>query len=261
MHAVIPRAHLFEIGDHARTPALIRDLLTDTLQFGATTFGMYDPVVPLLADLLRRTGTVQVVDLCSGGTGPWLSLADGLRAAGVSGLRVTFTDHRPNSGVYGTRDPRFHAWPAPVDAANVPDGLRGVRTLFTALHHFRPDAARAVFANAREAHAPLAVFEVTERTPASCAVACAVPLGMWLTTPLMRPLTWQRLALTYALPVLPLANLWDGVVSCLRSYTPAELAAMTADLGGADYRWDVGRTASAGWGPAITWLIGAPVLP
>jgi hypothetical protein len=40
---------------------------------------------------------------------------------------------------------------------------------------------------------------------------------------------------TYLLPVVPLVVLFDGIVSCWRTYTVAELAEFTAELSGSGY--------------------------
>jgi hypothetical protein len=55
-----------------------------------------------------------------------------------------------------------------------------------------------------------------------------------------RPEWWL---LTYLLPVLPLAFGWDASVSCLRSYTPADLKRLVEGLEDESYRWTAGRLA------------------
>ena len=85
-----------------------------------------------------------------------------------------------------------------------------------------------------------------------------VPLLVLLITPRIRPFSWARLVLTYLFPIVPLLILWDGLVSCLRTYRVAELRAMTADLDDS-YTWDAGEYRRRGM--VITYLIGAPELP
>lgn len=67
-----------------------------------------------------------------------------------------------------------------------------------------------------------------------------------------------RLLLTYLLPVAPLMVLWDGLVSCLRSYTVGELRALIERIPGADgYDWtiDVARGNRAA---PVTYVLGVP---
>src|SRR5205085_4124261 len=50
-----------------------------------------------------------------------------------------------------------------IDAMNVPRNLKGFRTQFVSFHHFKPEAAQQILANAAESDTPIAIFEVTER--------------------------------------------------------------------------------------------------
>ncbi|MFP2930496.1 hypothetical protein ACLESO_35920, partial [Pyxidicoccus sp. 3LG] len=125
------------------------------------------------------------------------------------------------------------------------------------LHHFRPEDARAVLADAQARGVPIAAFESVRRTPVGILSMLLVPLLVLLFTPLVRPLTPLRLLLTYVVPVAPLVIFWDGIVSALRAHSPEELRAMTASLARAGYTWEVGEAALPGK-PAITYVLGRP---
>ena len=73
-----------------------------------------------------------------------------------------------------------------------------------------------------------------------------------------RPFRWSRLLLTYLFPVIPTVAFIDGVVSCLRTYTPDELRELARSVDGATgYDWTAGH---AGGGPIpMTYLVGTPV--
>ena len=81
---------------------------------------------------------------------------------------------------------------------------------------------------------------------------------MLVTTPFVRPFRWSRLILTYLLPILPLLCLWDGIVSCLRTYSPRELRQLVRDLESDDYRWEVGEFRFAGTPLSVPYLLGWP---
>lgn len=249
------RFHLFEFGDLPWWPAAIRDCVTDSLAFGVARLGLYAKAAPLVAGLLARAQTRDVVDLCSGGAGPWPGLRDGL----AGDIRVTLTDRQPNAAalarIAALGDPRVRYCETPIDASAVPRELVGVRTIFTAFHHLDPGAARRVLADAAAARAPIGVFEFTARSWTSIFAALVVPWTMFATTPWIRPFRAARLLFTYALPLAPLCNLWDGIVSSLRTYTAPELLALGRGAA-PDYRWEAGTL--RGRGPAVTYLIGWP---
>jgi hypothetical protein len=77
-------------------------------------------------------------------------------------------------------------------------------------------------------------------------------------TPLIRPFRWSRLLYTYVIPIIPLVLLFDGVVSCLRTYRPQELREITKKLSGIAYQWEVGEYSRASGRVPITYLIGSP---
>ena len=119
----------------------------------------------------------------------------------------------------------------------------------------RPPDARLVLHAAASARQPIAIFEVSERSLRTLPVLLT-PLFVWLVTPFMRPFLWRRLFWTYVLPLVPLTCLWDGIVSQLRAYTPAELRAMCA--GSDPMTWEVGQISIAKGRGRLTYLIGFP---
>ncbi|GJG88795.1 hypothetical protein tb265_39760 [Gemmatimonadetes bacterium T265] len=265
----------------------MRDGLTDYLQFVIDRTGPYAAAAPLLAAALRTNAadagaTRDVVDLGSGAGGPWRTLAGALAAAGVP-VRVRLTDAYPNAAAFArlavATGGVVTGAPQPVSADAVPADLAGFRTLFSAFHHYPPPLARRVLADAVARGAGIGVFEATRRDPRALLVMLAVPFAVLLATPLLRPFRWSRLLLTYVLPLIPLVALVDGVVSCLRTYTPDELRALaraaeadaaqagvaTGDTpgdgarGDAGYAWTAGE---AGAGPIpMTYLVGRPGHP
>ena len=81
---------------------------------------------------------------------------------------------------------------------------------------------------------------------------------MFATAPFVRPFRWSRMLLTYMIPVLPLVGLFDGVVSCLRTYSPAELEKFVEKFQKQGYVWQVGEDRSGKSPLPITYLIGFP---
>ncbi|MBM3461710.1 MAG: class I SAM-dependent methyltransferase [Armatimonadetes bacterium] len=246
------RLHLFEIEDQPWCPAVVRDAMTDYLR---TLFALgkpYAPALPLLREAV--VGSQSVVDLCSGGGGPWVDFS---REVDVP---VVLTDWYPNHDAFARAaecsggQVRGHG--ARVDATAVPPELRGFRTLFTSFHHFAPAKARAILRDAVRAGEGIAIFEITRRRWSTILLIglTTAPIALLLSLA-ARPVSWLRLALHWLIPVVPLACAFDGVVSCLRSYTPDELLAMAREAAPEDYEWRSGE--AWGWGPIpVTYLVG-----
>jgi len=255
------RLHLIEIHDQDWCPRTVRDGETDYLQFVIATTKPYAPMVPILATALERTGARQVLDLCSGAAGPWLWLQPVLAERGVS-VSVCLTDKYPNLDALRPSNSLTHQsisyHPQSVDATRVPEELTGFRTIFSAFHHFRPEKACAVLANAIHKRQGIAVFECTQHSVLAQLLLLLLPLMVLLMTPFIRPFRWPRLLWIYLIPVILVIALFDGLVSCLRTYSVEELRDLTGRLATNDYQWDIGMVKSTAGPIPITYLIGVP---
>lgn len=264
---VIPamrRRHLFEWGDARWLPTVFRRFMTDHLTFHARR--AFVPAVPLLARSLRRTGYDRIVDLCSGSGGPLPALLPAIDEATGWHTRVTLTDLHPDRAVLDRArirsDGAIDYLDEPVNVLACPDSLTGYRTLFTALHHFRPDEVRRILDDAATRRVPLAAFEIQERSTVSL---LTLPLAMFVSsfvlTPFLPRCSAARLFFTYIVPLAPVCFAWDTFVSCWRTYTPTELGTLASSVGREGYRWTSGSTPARGYiGPyRISWIIGEPV--
>ena len=253
------RLHLIELEDQPWFPRVVRDLATDYLQFIQTSLRLDRAIAPTVRQAMTQSGVTEIVDLCSGGSGPLLMLVKDLAAAGVP-VHATLTDLFPNVPAFeaaaAASGGRIAFVTSPVDARAVPAALPGLRTIFNGFHHFRPSDARAVLHAAAAARQPIAIFEVSDRTMKALVSVLLTPLAVWIATPFMRPFRWRRLLLTYPLPLVPMTCLWDGVVSQLRAYTADELLRMGAGAPG--MRWEAGHIPIARGRARMTFLVGIP---
>lgn len=259
------RIQFIELHDQPWFPASLRHDVIDALQFGLTLLRTYASIGPLLQGAVDSAGTQSVVDMCSGGGGPWLNLSRKL-SDGAQAIRVCLTDKYPNLRAFenlsAASENRITFNPDPVDAMSVPDELNGFRTMFTSFHHFSPEQARAILQNAVDDDQNIGIFETTKRSPLTIALMLPWALMPFLFTPWIRPFRWSRLLWTYLIPVVPFVFLFDGIVSCLRTYRPEELREMVGELTAAGYRWQIGEQSGTSTEMPITYLIGcAPARP
>lgn len=257
------RLHLFEFEDLPFCPGVVRRGITDLLHHQLARYGLYRPIASRLARLMHATGEDRLLDLCSGSAGPVATLLPALSEAAGRPVTATLSDRYPNLEAFRTLAAAsagqlgFRA--EPLDATAVPPELPGVRTIFTAFHHFRPELARAILADAARCGHPLAIFEFTERTWGNALKSLLLgPLLVWIDTPFIRPLRPWRWLWTYLLPVIPLAYAWDAFASHMRTYSPDELRGLLEGLERDGYTWEIGQTTDRVLGYRITYLIGQP---
>lgn len=257
------RRQLIEIIDQPWCPSALREGVTDYLRLIVSLGNPYRVIVEPLSRAFKEARSGGFVDLGAGAGGPWRRLGPSLERELGRPLDVLLTDLHPRRipslGREREMTGRYSIHPRPVDARSVPDELDGFRVLFSSFHHFPPEEARRVLADAVEARRGIAVMEMTKRSLVAVLLILTTPLFAFVVTPFMRPFSWVRLLLTYLVPIIPLVIAFDGIISCLRTYSPDELRTIVEGLPEDDYRWEI-RELSA-FPPAVipvTLLVGVP---
>ncbi len=255
---MLPRLHLFEFEDLPWFPSIFRRGLTDYLAEMTARTRPYAVAIEPLGAVLAKAPAPIVLDLCSGTGGPWPQLVEELTARCPS-LQLELSDAFPNPEALRRFPPGSPVTyrREPLRATEAPPEARAVRTIFSGFHHFRPAVAQQILRQAAESRAPIAIFEATHRSGKALVAMVIVPVAVLLLTPLIRPFRWWRVVFTYLVPVLPIAAWWDGLVSCCRSYRPAELEAMTRSLD-STMEWRIGELRAPGAPLPVTYLIGSP---
>ena len=255
------RFQFIELHEQPWFPPRLRNEITDALQYGSQHLKAYAPISDLLQRALDASRSLSVVDLCSGSGGPWLDLSRKLRLS-TTPYRIWLTDKFPNcpafKNIKAASTARVGFCGTPVDAMKVPAELAGFRTMFSSFHHFPPVHARAILQNAVNAKQGIGIFEITSRSASAVCMMFLWCLTPFAFAPAMHPFRWSRLFYTYLLPLIPLVLLFDGLVSCLRTYRVRELRGLVEDLGPTDYFWEIGEQSGTFGGLPITYLIGYP---
>lgn len=253
------RIHLFEFGDQAWFPDLIRNFMTDFLQFLANKTKMFATIIPEISSLLKKNKTSTIIDLGSGGGGGLIALNKELIKVNPT-LKIILTDLYPNFNAFQftkSQASNFESVEEPINARNVPENLNGLRTMFLAFHHFQPVDAIQILQNAVKSNQPILIVEGQERSLPSFLAMFFSPLTVLLTTPFIRPFSLERLIFTYLIPFVPIITWWDGMVSSLRTYTISEMDDLILRVkDGEKFEWKTGRVKS---GPAyLLFLSGCP---
>ncbi len=256
------RIHLFEFEDLPWFPPFLRNYMTDFLQFLSNKTKLYKPAIPLIQKGLDSGGHHQLIDLGSGGGGGLLWLNREIQQEKPE-FKIILTDYYPNIYAFEytkSQADNFEFIKESIDARHLPENLKGLRTMFLVMHHLKPEAAQKVLQDTVHANQPIAVFEAQERSIPSMLAMLFSPVSIWLTTPFIKPFSWGRLLFTYLIPLVPLFAVWDGIISCLRTYSVKEMNALINKLDNKDhFNWETGRLKS---GPGtLLYLLGTPKHP
>lgn len=218
------RIHFIELEDHSFCPKVIRNLATNYLCFVTGFLKLYAPLKEVITQTLLAHDQ-KVLDLCSGGGGPWPSLYHMLNE-NVPHLTVTLSDFYPNLTAFEhihAQNPNINYRDHSVCATS-PCEEKGVRTLFLSSHHFMPQQLQEILAAAVIDQSPIMLIETQKRDLYHFILFIFNPLLCLLLTPLIRPFSLTRLLFTYLIPAVPFIVLWDGLVSVLRTHTSSELS-------------------------------------
>lgn len=253
------RKQLFEFEDQSWFPAFLRNYMSDFLQFISNRFDIYKNVTSLLSELVKKEGSSTIIDLASGGGGGLARVSNRLREE-YPDLKIVLTDYYPNVKAFEyihKHDNAFVFEAQSVDARSVPFHLKGVRTQFLSLHHFREEDAVQILQNAVDSTSPIALFESQERNAKSVLAMLFSPVNVILMTPFIRPFSIGRIVFTYLIPLVPLFVLLDGILSAMRTYTIPEMNELISRVKDHEnFEWKVGRQTS---GPIpVLYLIGNP---
>jgi len=257
----LKRFHLFEFEDYSWFPELIRDGGTDFLGFMLKELHYYKPAIPLLKNALRLSKSKHIVDMCSGSGKPIHYIFETAKLE----LTYTLTDKFPNIDAFKSLKKSslgsIDFIPESYDILDKPKPIKGLKTLFTAAHHFNPDDIQTILKDAIDQNQPITIFDGGDKHIGTMlAILILHPLFFILFTPFIQPFKVSRLFLTYLIPLIPLYAIWDGMISILRLHTPQELfnLAQRTDTN-QEFEWTYGKKRN-GIGFSMTYLIGIPKL-
>jgi len=259
------RIHLFEFTDLTWYPQTFRTIQTDYLQLASSLGSGHKNLIPLLINALQKAKTSNIIDLCSGGMGPWKNLQKQLEKEGVL-INIKLTDKYPNLDsirrISDLSNSRIRYISDSIDATNVPEQLEGMRTIFEGFHHFKPEQARQILMDAQEKGRSIGVFDASLIPPFGIILLVLSPIITLLTylfaTPFIRPFSLSRLFWTYILPIVPLATCWDGIVSLIRVYSVEELNNLVNPIKNTKYIWETGLVSTGTPIFNFTYIVGYP---
>ena len=91
------RVHGVELSDLEHFPRILRDASMAFLRQATAQSGQHVRLLPVVESALKASGDNKILDLCSGGGGPILFIAEELAKGGAE-ISLTLSDYYPNEG-------------------------------------------------------------------------------------------------------------------------------------------------------------------
>lgn len=179
----MPRLHLFEFGDQPWFPRILREGETAYLVAAYRQVPLARDWAERILNMLHPGDSIEILDVCSGSGGAMPLLIDELDRRGCK-ASATLTDLYPTSKT--AAHPRISWLSEPLDATCVPPDRAGVRTMFSAFHHFGPEAACAILEDVFRRRRSICSFESGSGTLLGVATMLLVPLNVLAMMPIAR---------------------------------------------------------------------------
>lgn len=254
------RWSLKELHEHAWMPKIFRNGLTDFIRTTLIKYKIYFPIGDVLAEVMRNTNCDRILDLCSGSAGPYMQLLPLLEQKLNKDIAVRLTDLHPNLPAFVKISEHFKGKidyiATSVNAKEVSQSEKCIRTFFSSFHHFAPHEAHGILKSAVKDKAPICIFEFTERKLSRILKDGIVPLAVLFLMPRNSTFNFGQFFFTYVIPVFPLLIWYDSIMSNLRSYSTDELMAIAKTVEPEEYQWTTGQLQAGFRFFNITYLIG-----
>ena len=242
---IAERIDTFESHELEWMPQDLKNLFREILSWEQETIGVYQAAAPLVQSWLADTKADGILDLCSGAGGPGVTLLKAVNASGSGNIRLKLTDLYPANEIYARlarENPGRVSYVAEsFDATNSHvDPQYPVRTLLSAFHHFSPEFARKILADAVKNSNGICIMDPFQR---DWLHLLAVPFGSVAGAavfPLLKQRTMFAFAACNLTPLMGSMFFWDGMASVLRGYTPDELLQLIQIPECAEFTWESG---------------------
>jgi hypothetical protein len=244
-------------------PGVFRRLQTNILQVIMTRTPAFDYSLPYITRVMEKTGMKEIIDLCSGASGPWLRLYKQLTDKDI---HIILTDKYPNNKMFKAikkqTNGKIDYIENSIDALEVPDHIKGIRTIFTGFHHFKPGEVKKILKDAMDKKKAICIFDYVPNKlltlllfPVTFIISV---LQFYFLSFFVRPFSFMQLLFTNIIPVVPVIAAWDGFVSGMRKYGAHALKEIIKELHSPEYTWEVGTDNSLSKATPLTYLIGIP---
>ncbi len=264
------RVQLFEFEDFSWFPDFIRSPMTRCLSVLNSWMGLDEAVGILLKKIVNQTNVKTIVDLGSGSGGVIPEVYSLLKKDQEHGdLNFIMTDLHPSQESIkrfnNDGNPNLVYHHQSLDATQLHEAPKGIKTMINSFHHMPPDTAKAILLSAQKSNQPILIFEMQENKIPTLIWALFLPLGLIITfimalvtTPFSKPLRLSQLLLTYVIPIVPLCFAWDGQASYARMYSMDDVDELLSSLDKSDYSWEKGVGQKKDGKSIGTYLIGKP---
>jgi len=239
-----------ELEDYAWFPARLRRYQMDFIGNVVRWLRLYQPLVPVVQQLMQQQQLHSITDCCSGNGAPALYMHQCLQPTPTTLLTDKFPQpFTPTDNISYDTNSR--------DALELVPQANQLYTFYNCFHHFSDAEQQILLQRFADNRASVVIAEILEPgIIPMLKIFFTTTVGQLLSAPFVRPFAWGRLAFTYLLPINLLTVTYDGLVSVCKSKTVKGYTQLMADVRQAGYTFRVQSIRQATG--RIIYITGAP---
>ncbi len=211
----------------------------------------YQPLVPVVQQLLNENKIDKIQDLCSGSGMPAVFMQQQM-----SGHNKTIlSDKFPEQSFANTENVIYLN--TETDVLLLQPERNTCYTMYNSFHHFTDSEQEQVLKNLQAANAPFVIAEILEPDFFTMIkIIFTTTLIQLLTAPFVKPFSLLRLLFTYIIPVNIFTVTYDGIISVLKSKSVQQYQNLVNKTANGNYEMTVHKINT--WKGAITYIKGNP---
>jgi hypothetical protein len=241
-----------ELEDYDWFPRLLRRQQVDFIGNVVKWFKIYQPLVPVLRQMLQQHKLQSVTDCCSGSGEPAVWIHGQLSGA----VQTTLTDKFPQ--LLAAKVPGVEYITESRDILQLQPDAQQLYTMYNAFHHLSTTEQEKILQQFAGKRTAFIIAEILQPgIPAFLQVLFTATVGQLLLAPFVKPFSLARLFFTYLLPINIITVTYDGIISVLKSKTASQYSKLTSSFNTTGYSIAVNTIRSST--AKIIYITGTPL--
>lgn len=264
------RIQLFEFEDFPWFPVWIRSSMTNLLVVMHKLMGTKEVLSEILSTIRKERSFSQIVDMGSGSGGIMPEVIRHMNSQNLDKpINLLLTDLHPNINfvnyINHSKKKNVHYSKTPLDATNLSQAPKGIKTMINSFHHMPPKKAQDILRSAQDNNQTLLIYEMAENKLPLLLWWLLLPLSLTIVfimamilTPFSKPITLKQIIFTYIIPIIPIFYAWDGQASLPRMYSFEDIEKLLKDIKKDNYTWVINQGKKANGKKLGYYILGLP---
>ena len=244
---------LKELEDYTWFPATLRRWQMEFIGNMAVWTKLYQPLVPVLEQLIHENNATSLQDTCSGSGLPAIALRNSIS----NKIPLLLTDKYPFT-LFRQNYLVDYAGMA-TDIVKLQPVKDKVYTMFNSFHHFTGEQQKEIFRKFSDNKVPFLFAEILEPSLwVGVKIFFITTIGQLITAPFVQPFSLLRLFFTYIIPINIFTVAYDGIISVIKSKTCKQYRQQFSHISTPSFEISVHQVNN--WKGNVVYIKGRPIM-